>query len=26
VVDWVFAHAKVHEKVSSFKELMNFEG
>jgi len=26
VVEWVFAHAKVHEKVSSFKELMNFEG
>jgi trigger factor len=26
VVDWVLAHAKVHETVSSFKELMNFEG
>jgi trigger factor len=26
VVEWVFAHAKVHQKVSSFKELMNFEG
>ena len=26
VVDWVLAHAKVQEKVSSFKELMNFEG
>ena len=25
VVDWVLAHAKVQEKVSSFKELMNFE-
>ncbi len=26
VVDWILEHAKVHEKVSSFKELMNFEG
>jgi len=26
VVDWVLAHAKVRETVSSFKELMNFEG
>jgi trigger factor len=26
VVDWVLAHAKVHEKISTFKELMNFEG
>jgi trigger factor len=26
VVDWVLAHAKVNEKASSFKELMNFEG
>ncbi len=26
VVDWVLAHAKVREKASSFKELMNFEG
>jgi trigger factor len=26
VVDWVLAHAKVHDKSSSFKELMNFEG
>jgi trigger factor len=26
VVDWVLAHAKVQEKSSSFKELMNFEG
>jgi trigger factor len=26
VVDWVLAHAKVHEKRSSFKEVMNFEG
>ncbi len=25
-VDWLLAHAKVHEKASSFKELMNFEG
>jgi trigger factor len=25
VVDWILAHAKVHEKASSFKELMNFE-
>ena len=24
-VDWVLAHAKVHDKASSFKELMNFE-
>ena len=24
-VDWVLAHAKVHDKPSSFKELMNFE-
>jgi len=26
VVDWVLAHAKVREKDSTFKELMNFEG
>jgi trigger factor len=26
VVDWILAHAKVHDTVSSFKELMNFEG
>src|SRR5580692_9479596 len=26
VVDWIFEHAKVREKVSTFKELMNFEG
>jgi trigger factor len=26
VVDWVLAHAKVHEKPSTFKVLMNFEG
>jgi trigger factor len=26
VVDWVLAHAKVKEKASTFKELMNFEG
>jgi trigger factor len=26
VVDWVLAHAKVSEKASNFKELMNFEG
>jgi trigger factor len=25
VVDWILDHAKVHETVSSFKELMNFE-
>ncbi len=25
VVDWVLAHAKVHDSVSSFKQLMNFE-
>jgi trigger factor len=25
VVDWILAHAKVHEAPSSFKELMNFE-
>jgi FKBP-type peptidyl-prolyl cis-trans isomerase (trigger factor) len=25
VVDWVLAHAKVHDKSSTFKELMNFE-
>jgi trigger factor len=24
-VDWVLAHAKVHDKTASFKELMNFE-
>jgi len=24
-VEWVLAHAKVHDKASSFKELMNFE-
>jgi trigger factor len=26
VVDWILAHAKVHETVSSFKEVMNFQG
>lgn len=26
VVDWILAHAKVYEKPSTFKELMNFEG
>ncbi len=26
VVDWILDHAKVHEKSSTFKELMNFEG
>ena len=26
VVDWIFAHAKVHERQSSFKDVMNFEG
>ena len=26
VVDWVLAHAKVQERRSTFKELMNFEG
>jgi trigger factor len=26
VVDWVLAHAKVQDKGSTFKELMNFEG
>lgn len=26
VVDWVLAHAKVQDKHSTFKELMNFEG
>jgi trigger factor len=26
VVDWVLAHANVHERASTFKELMNFEG
>jgi trigger factor len=26
VVDWILAHAQVHEKPSTFKELMNFEG
>jgi trigger factor len=25
VVDWILEHAKVREKVSTFKELMNFE-
>ena len=25
-VDWILAHAKVHAKSSTFKELMNFEG
>jgi trigger factor len=25
VVDWILAHAKVHEAASTFKELMNFE-
>jgi trigger factor len=26
VVDWILDHAKVHANVSTFKELMNFEG
>ena len=26
VVDFILAHAQVHEKPSTFKELMNFEG
>ena len=26
VVDWILAHARVRDKPSSFKELMNFEG
>ncbi len=26
VVEWILAHAEVHEKPSTFKELMNFEG
>jgi trigger factor len=26
VVDWILEHAKVHDTVSSFKEVMNFEG
>jgi trigger factor len=26
VVDWIMANAQVHEKPSTFKELMNFEG
>jgi trigger factor len=26
VVDWILEHAKVRETVSTFKELMNFEG
>jgi len=26
VVDWILAHAKVTDKPSTFKELMNFEG
>jgi trigger factor len=26
VVDWILDHAKVRQKVSTFKELMNFEG
>jgi trigger factor len=25
VVDWILAHAKVHEAASTFRELMNFE-
>jgi len=25
-VDWILAHAKVHEVASTFKETMNFEG
>lgn len=25
VVDWILSHAKVHETVSTFKEVMNFE-
>jgi hypothetical protein len=24
-VDWVLAHAKVHDKPSTFREVMNFE-
>jgi trigger factor len=26
VVDWILAHAQVHDSPSTFKELMNFEG
>jgi trigger factor len=26
VVDWILGRAKVHEKVSTFKDIMNFEG
>ncbi len=26
VVDWILAHAKVHDKGATFKEMMNFEG
>jgi trigger factor len=26
VVDWIFAHAKVHERPTTFKDLMNFTG
>jgi trigger factor len=26
VVDWIFAHAKVRERASTFKEVMKFEG
>jgi trigger factor len=26
VVDWILANAQVHEKPSTFRELMNFEG
>lgn len=26
VVDWILAHAEVHETPSTFRELMNFEG
>jgi len=26
VVDWILAHAKVQDRTSTFKELMNFEG
>jgi len=25
-VDWILAHAKVHQRPSTFKELMNFDG
>jgi trigger factor len=26
VVDWILARAKVHDRPSTFKELMNFDG